>query len=145
MIEYRKGNLFAEKHPIIAHGVNCQGVMGAGVALIVKTRYPEAYKDYLHFCSTRDPEHLLGKVRISEDNGQLIAHMFTQYNTGYSGRFVSYDAVDDCLLDSRLAEMKLEHIAMPKIGSGLGGGKWEVIEAIINHRLKNHKVVVYEL
>lgn len=34
---------------------------------------------------------------------------------------------------------------MPKIGAGLGGGNWEVIEAIINHRLKDHNVTVWEL
>jgi O-acetyl-ADP-ribose deacetylase (regulator of RNase III) len=38
-----------------------------------------------------------------------------------------------------------QYVAMPMIGAGLGGGNWKVIEAIINHRLKDFDVRVYHL
>lgn len=151
MIEYIKGDLFAESHPIIAHGVNCQGVMRSGVAKIIREKWPEVYEDYHQFCQLREPYRFLGLVRASPTNfGNLVFNCFTQENYGKDGRrYMSYDAVDSCMANISstmlLGYIKTEYIAMPKIGAGLGGGHWPVIEAIINHRLKDHKVKVYEL
>jgi O-acetyl-ADP-ribose deacetylase (regulator of RNase III) len=157
MITYIKGDLFAENHKIIAHGVNCQGVMGSGVAKIIKEKYPWAYTAYKDFCELRDPIYLLGEVRPCwNDEDVLILHCFTQLEYGKDGRrYISYDAVDDCM--KRIADNMYwkgvigpnkicsDPIAMPKIGAGLGGGEWSIIESIINHRLKDHQVIVYEL
>lgn len=160
MIEYRKGDLFAEKHPVIAHGVNCQGVMGSGVAKIIKEKWPEVFQRYVEWIEVRDHDYRLGfVVPCPTKDGTIILNCLTQYDYGreYGKRYVSYDAVDDCMRiidkDMRLknfftGELKVDqsnYIAMPKIGAGLGGGEWSIIEAIINHRLKDHKVVVYEL
>ena len=41
-----EGNLLDSKANIICHQTNCKGVMGSGVALAVKTRYPAAYESY---------------------------------------------------------------------------------------------------
>lgn len=147
MIEYIKGDLFAESHKIIAHGVNCHGVMGSGIAKIIREKWPEVYDDYHQFCQLRDPYRYLGFVRASPANdGTLILNCFTQEKYGKDGlRYISYDAVDDCFERINDVLHRFEYIAMPKIGAGLGGGHWPVIESIINHRLKDHKVKVYEL
>ena len=152
MIEYIKGDLFAEPHKIIAHGVNCYGVMGSGVAKIIREKWPEVYKDDHQFCQLREPYRYLGFIRDTPANdGTLILNCFTQEKYGKDGkRYVSYDAIDNCfervnkVLDT-IDNIDNEYIAMPKIGAGLGGGHWPVIEAIINHRLQNHQVKVYVL
>ena len=157
MIKYIKGDLFAESHKIIVHGVNCQGVMGSGIAKIIREKWPEVYDDYHQFCQLREPYRFLGLVRVSasNDNKVTILNCFTQLEYGKDGkRYMSYDAVDDCMksIASNMVwkswngtKISNDYIAMPKIGAGLGGGHWPVIEAIINHRLKDHKVKVYEL
>lgn len=149
MIEYRKGDLFAEEHPLIAHGVNCQGVMASGVAKIVKEKYPKAYGSYIEACEQRDQHDNLGRIRFCMDGKVQIAHCFTQLYFGRDEgiRYVSYDAVDDCTykLNKFMTNWKIPYVAMPKIGAGLGNGKWEIIEAIINTNLKDQKVVVYVL
>jgi O-acetyl-ADP-ribose deacetylase (regulator of RNase III) len=45
-IIYKTGNLLDAQTDVIAHQVNCQGVMGSGVAAEVKKRYPEAFNSY---------------------------------------------------------------------------------------------------
>lgn len=149
MIEYIKGDLFAEPHKIIVHGVNCHGIMHSGVAKIIREKWPEVYEDYHQFCQLREPYRYLGFVRDTPANdGTLILNCFTQEKYGKDGkRYVSYDAIDNCFerVNKVLDNIDNEYIAMPKIGAGLGGGHWPVIEAIINHKLQNHQVKVYVL
>lgn len=158
MIEMIKGDLFQSKHPIIAHGVNCQGVMGAGVALQIRKRYPEVYRHYKAMCedaagmdafneySTTAQTNLLGKAQIIEENGDKIVNCFTQWTIGV-GRQVSYDAIATSLTKTHDFAYQYDclYVAMPMIGAGLGGGKWEVISAIIDTTFTKIPAKVYYL
>lgn len=150
-IEYRKGDLFQTEIETILHGCNAQGVMGSGVAKIVREKYKEAYATYRN-----DWEHCiglelpLGVISCAHSNGKLIVNAITQQYYGRDGkRYVSYDAVSDCMrkVNTSLVPLfKVEPvIAMPQIGAGLGGGDWNVIEAIIESELTNIQPVVYLL
>ena len=54
MIEYVKGDFFDYKADIRINTVNCVGVMGAGVALEFKNKYPEMYKTYVEVCKRKE-------------------------------------------------------------------------------------------
>lgn len=143
MITYKKGNLLDATEPYIAHGCNSYGVMGSGVALAIKTKWPKAYEEY-HDVSEEEGLELGEIVAVSVDGEKTILNCITQKHYGRSGeKFVSYDAVDECM--QKIARLGIDNIAMPKIGAGLGGGDWKVIEAIINSRLANKNVVIYEI
>lgn len=151
MIEYRKGNILevaTTKDFVIAHGVNCQGVMAAGFAKHLRAKYPWAYESYKEACEQRDPEYNLGRVRYCQDGeSPLIAHCFTQLSFGHENyRYVSYDAIDDSMrsIANRIRATTLQ-LVMPKIGAGLGQGRWPIIEAIINDVFKDRPVIVYTL
>ena len=145
MITYKKGNLLATEDSVIIHGCNARGVMGAGVALQIKLKYPKAFTDYERFCKQR--ANPLGLVCIStQPDYKVIINAITQ--SGYSNentRHVSYDAVDDCMVRIGQYSEPQTRISIPKIGAGLGGGDWKVIEAIINHRLSEFNITVWEL
>ena len=49
-IECIKGNIFKSKHQTLVNTVNCVGVMGAGIALEFKYRYPEMFDKYVKHC-----------------------------------------------------------------------------------------------
>ena len=51
MIHYVKGNLLDSNCDYICHQVNCQGVMGSGIARQIRERWPEVYKDYYDHCN----------------------------------------------------------------------------------------------
>jgi O-acetyl-ADP-ribose deacetylase (regulator of RNase III) len=95
-IKYIKSDLFSTLDDYIAHGVNCIGVMGAGVARTIKEKYPKAYEDYVEFCRGKNKPGLLGLVKASvQPDGKVILNCFTQEMYGRDGRRqVSYDAVD---------------------------------------------------
>lgn len=144
-IQYINGDLFKTQHPVIMHGCNDQGVMGSGVAKTVRDLYPKAYEKYNKYCeNTNDVGGDVVYVQVKPN--LVIANAITQHNYGRDGRrFVNYEWVAQCIKNAdQLAEFRgIEHIAMPKIGSQLGGGDWNVIAAIIESESKHFTPVVY--
>jgi len=150
-IRYRKGDLFATDIKTIVHGCNAQGVMGSGVAKIVKERYPEAFEMYKYAASMHTPKELMGK-NIIWFGDKTIVNSVTQETYGRAPkRYVDYDAVRLCMnrIQTFFGDPDSVHhiteIAMPQIGAGLGGGDWNVIGSIIESELKTIRPVVYVL
>lgn len=156
MYTARFGNLFEEYHKysqndhlnIIVHGCNAQGKMGSGFAKDLRARYPAAYEEYK---SVHDSTGLkLGSTvyHIVNDN-LVIANAITQKYYGYDGeKYVSYDAIDTVFKDMNefIAQTgRVTHLHFPKLGAELGGGHWEVIEEIIDHRITNATKNLYIL
>jgi O-acetyl-ADP-ribose deacetylase (regulator of RNase III) len=149
MITYKKGDLLQDNNKIIAHGCNSFGVMGAGVALAIRNKYPWAFEQYKKAIDTwpHNRKELLGLCNIATDKDITCYNLITQENVGSVGRYVSYDAVD--MTFKRMREhmyiSEARSLSIPKIGAGLGGGDWSVIEAIINSNMTSIDVTVWEL
>ena len=137
------------KSGLILQQVNCQGVMGSGVAAAIRRRWPVVYDEYVQFVGRASNEfgqgaHLLGNMQVvSVEPGLSVVNLFSQQYYGRTGeRFTSYDALDTSLaelrkfMDSR--DIPQEDVHHPLIGSGLGGGNWPIISGIIQHRLGYH-------
>jgi len=148
-IEYRKGDLMDTDAHAILHGCNAQGVMGSGVAALVRKKYPEAYEVYRKTYEMTDhfvPGLIIPAVCDYGINVKIIINAITQEYYGRDGkRYVSYDGVAECLkkANSWLYSHNVNRLAMPQIGAGLGGGDWRVIEAIIESEMTNVKPIVY--
>lgn len=132
---------------VLVHGVNCQGKMNSGIAKQIRNEFFTVFTDYASYCHGMDSEELLGDIHYVRNvlPGRHIFNAFTQEEYGYDGdRFCSYDAIDRIMriISTDGIEGK---IAMPKIGAGLGGGDWNVIEAIINGRFSDRDIYVYTL
>jgi O-acetyl-ADP-ribose deacetylase (regulator of RNase III) len=117
-----KGDLFAGDFKNIAHGCNCRGSMGAGIAVEFKRRYPEMAKEYTALC--RSGSFKPGDAFISlEDDGRIIINLATQQD--YRGRNkakIKYIKASLRLACREITSRNLEkHLAMPFIGAGLGG------------------------
>ena len=149
-ISYRDGDVLKSTHTYIAHGCNCQGVMGKGVALQIKQNYPKAYEDYL---KGLDKGAKLGDVIVSDVGNiiqpRLIFNCLTQFT--YSSRLdiinVDYDAVRSCMLkiNKFFEQNDKVYVGMPRIGAGLGGGDWDIISKIIEEESIYFTPVVYTL
>jgi O-acetyl-ADP-ribose deacetylase (regulator of RNase III) len=134
---------------IIAHIVNDEGKWGKGFALALGKTFPPARIDYLKW--HRDGPHFgLGKVKFSAPkDGPWIAHMVAQHSVQIVSRPLAsppirYEALRLCLsIVCSAAKNCGRTVHMPRIGSGLAGGKWELIEPIINQTLCEKVVTVY--
>lgn len=147
-IKYIKGDLFDTDIEVIVHGCNAQGVMGSGVAKIIRDRYNKAYDRYRKEYKLHGHLNLGDIITARGDDGKVIINAITQEFYGRDGkRYVSYDALADAMKKiNRFNEVYgVSDIAMPMIGAGLGGGDWSVIEAIIESELTDIQPYVYSL
>ena len=145
-ITYVKGDLFTTTAKHILHGCNDHGVMGSGVAKIIRDKYHEAYDEYVKEYTKNGL--FGGQVMVVESNGKKIVNMVTQNFYGKDGkRYAKYDWIADGFytLNQYCKHTKTEVITMPMIGAGLGGGNWNVIEKIIESESTDFCPVVYKL
>jgi O-acetyl-ADP-ribose deacetylase (regulator of RNase III) len=148
-INYIKGDLLSVTSGLIVHGCNAQGVMGSGVALAVRHKYPKAYNDY----RTAIFENFLGLgevqfVKVSE--GLYLCNAVTQEFYGRDNKvYVSYEAIWSIFQAVFSLATHGYTVSIPKIGAGLGGGDWDRILQIIKEQAKeqgyNGVLNVYEL
>lgn len=146
------GDLFLAGEQVIGHQVNCQGVMGSGVAKQMKLQYPEVFAAYAQLCGEQNKkEPLLGVcqlVPLQDGSGRYAANLFGQFTYGRGGKKYT----DDAALRSafvRLYEFAKQHrltVALPyKIGCDRGGGSWDTVLGMINEIFTDVEVTLYRL
>lgn len=144
-IQYINADLFSTDIKHIAHGCNAQGVMGKGVAKIVKELYPKAYEEYRNKFFYNNAL-IVGSVQFVDCGDKTIINAITQKNFAKAyndpNRYVSYDAVSDCMTEIN-RQIPGQKLALPRIGAQLGGGNWNIIERIIEETLVDVEPVVY--
>lgn len=154
MLHYKVGNLLDAPQICIAHQVNCQGVMGSGVAKAIKEKYPKVYEHYKGLCDIKTSKELLGTsqevyCKIGE---RTVINLFGQQFYGYDGCcYTSYVALTTALdgafklvvSENRNYDNPLE-IAVPyKMGCDRGGGDWKIVSEILDELSYKHGVDVY--
>jgi O-acetyl-ADP-ribose deacetylase (regulator of RNase III) len=119
-IEHRRGDLFASGLPALAHGVNCRGAMGAGIARGFRDRWPDMYMTYREACAKGALQP--GQVLTWEDErtGTVIFNLATQRLTGPDVQpWAIVTATGQMILAARNRGIK--QVGMPMIGCGIGG------------------------
>ena len=111
------GDLFLSKAQTLAHGVNCSGRMGAGIAAEFKKRFPEMFAEYRRRC--RGGELQPGGAYLEKKTTPWVLNLATQATTsGARPEFVR--SCFDWIASNYRAE-GITSIAMPRIAAGLGG------------------------
>jgi O-acetyl-ADP-ribose deacetylase (regulator of RNase III) len=138
MFKIKQGDIFEDigPHTIIAHGCNAQGIMGSGIALSIKNKFPLGVKVYFAESYLR-----LGEVYWGRANEDLtIANCITQNLFGTNGRFVNYAAVVKCLQTVKSCGNFQSDIRFPLIGGVRGGGNPEFLIDIFSDIFDNSHV-----
>jgi len=137
MFTIQKGDLFSVESGYIMHGCNAQGVMGSGVARIIRNKYPEAYERY----AAQRPYYILGEVipvKVADD--LTIINAITQNLYGTDKRHADYDAIRQAMkgaihLINTNQFSTTRELHMPFIGAGLAGGDPAAILEIMHYEL----------
>jgi O-acetyl-ADP-ribose deacetylase (regulator of RNase III) len=154
MIQVVSSNILEAKESIICQQVNCQGVMGSGLAKSIYTKWPNVKEEYHKYCDTFQQDQLLGMVNIvGVSNSKIIVNIFGQFNYGRCKNtiYTDYRALEKgfVIIKDELINIYNDTLAIPyKIGCGLANGDWDVVYKIINKvfdsRYKD-KVKIYRL
>ena len=131
-------------YSVIMHGCNCHSTMGAGVALWVKTTFPEAYEADVD--DPREPKDKLrgftyARSRVDETHDVLVFNLYTQLFYSHRSskpKLFSMDAFEHSFREAQKKVLELDaefqefgtkpKVLIPRIGAGLGGGDWFEIE-----------------
>lgn len=148
-IEFVAGDLFANAHAVeaFAHGCNCQGSMGAGIATGFRERYPEMFEQYRARCKAKPRRFNLGDVWLWKAKGQPWVFNLGTQEAVWRAR-ASYEAIETALRAMReLADAEgVGSIAIPRIGVGYGGLSCKKVRAIVEQVFADWqgRLVVYE-
>lgn len=148
MIKFVKGDIFLSDCEAIGHGCNCEGYMGAGIALSIRQRFNKAYQLYKKACSIN--KFKPGVVQTVDCGNKKIVNMATQSkirrHDGSGGARESW--IRECLENIKCNFKKREYnsIAFPPVGCSLGGLSWERIKPLFIEIFSESdlKVIVYE-
>lgn len=128
-VEYRTGDLFAQPDiTALAHGCNCAGAMGKGIAVEFKKRYPKMYGAYKSACATGTFD--VGDVFTWREGARTVFNLGTQAHWRTDAKL---DWIERSL-NKMIAEadaLGITKIAMPRIGAGLGGVAWSDVRALL--------------
>ncbi len=147
MIEFRTGNLFDAETQALVNTVNTQGVMGKGIALQFKERFRQNFKLYQDACKRGElePGKLLIVTEHLTEGDRIIINFPTKVEWF---RRSQYNWIEAGLaaLAKELMERSIQSVALPPLGCGNGGLKWEKIRPMIEKFLGELPilVVVYE-
>lgn len=133
MIKLNSGDILTDCSEAIVNTVNCAGVMGKGIALQFKMKYPDNYKFYKKVCD--QGRMMIGQVLVFErpqtNHPRFIINFPTKRH--WKGKSTISDIQKGLIsLIAEIRRLKIKSIAIPALGSGLGGLNWEQVKAIIN-------------
>jgi O-acetyl-ADP-ribose deacetylase (regulator of RNase III) len=124
-IDVRKGDLFESSAQTLVNTVNTVGVMGKGVALGFKQRFPEMYRDYVQRCE-------LGLVKLGEPYlwQPLVEPWVLNFPT--KGHWRKPSRLEDIVsgleyLQAHYRAWGVTSLAVPPLGCGYGGLEWRVV------------------
>jgi O-acetyl-ADP-ribose deacetylase (regulator of RNase III) len=128
------GNLFESKSQTLVNAVNTVGVMGAGIALEFKNRFPEMYRDYVARCNRREVK--LGEPYLFKNrDSQWILNFPTKDHWRSASRIDNIMKGLD-YLEAHYREWRIQSLAVPALGCGNGQLDWAVVGPILYSRLK---------
>ncbi|EIX6432926.1 macro domain-containing protein [Salmonella enterica] len=142
MIEYRHGDILHADTEAIINTVNCVGVMGRGIALQFKNAYPDNFKAYAKACKAEQVKP--GKMFVFETNQLTGPRYIVNFPTKrhWKGKSRIEDIVSGLEDLVRVVEnYNIRSIAIPPLGSGLGGLEWQDVKPLIESAVKPLKQV----
>lgn len=148
MITYTTGNLLEADVEVLVNTVNTVGVMGKGIALMFKERFPKNMQEYADACKVG--EVTTGKMFVTSTDELVGAKWIVNFPTKQHWRAKSQMIwIEEGLQDLRdfIIDNQVKSIAIPPLGAGNGGLNWKEVRSKIEHALTDLQdvdVIIYE-
>ena len=138
MITYTKGNLLDADVEVLVNAVNTVGIMGKGIALMFKQQFPKNMKEYVAACKAGQVQ--TGYMFATQTDAIIGAKWIVNFPTKKHWRNPSQMIwIEEGLQDLRrfIIENNIKSIAIPALGTGLGGLSWQDVNACIIESLQD--------
>jgi O-acetyl-ADP-ribose deacetylase (regulator of RNase III) len=148
MIHFKSGDLFESDAEALVNTVNTVGIMGKGIALQFKNRFPDNFRQYAKACKNKEIK--VGQLFVVYDESLLTGKkIIINFPTKTDWRLASeYHYVESGLieLEKLIIEKNIKSIAIPALGSGNGGLDWNNVKKLLEKYLSKLpcEIFVYE-
>lgn len=126
---------------VICQQVNCQGVMGSGLAKQIRDKWPKVYEEYrANYNSVGYDVLLLGRVTFTFISENLsVCNIFGQLNYGYDGkRYTDYGALKTAFDKIECSDFYEKELYFPyNFGCDRGGADWQIVSKMIDFYFPN--------
>lgn len=140
MLTYLKGDIFTSPAKVLVNTVNTVGVMGKGIALEFKKRYPEMFKLYQSKCD--DKSFDIGNLLLWKKDEKWVLLFPTKKHWRSPSKLSDIEKGLEKFAQN-YDKLGIESIAFPKLGCGNGGLDWEDVKPIMEKHLKNLPIHIY--
>ncbi|NUO78358.1 MAG: macro domain-containing protein [Lysobacter sp.] len=111
-----------------AHGCNCAGAMGKGIAVTFRERWPRMYDEYRRRCKAGSFQ--LGDVFVWKEDGDVVFNLGTQSSwTKKAELWAVEKALTEMIREAEV--LCIQQVALPRIGAGLGGLEWASVRTVL--------------
>ncbi len=140
MIEYVDGDLFHSPAAVLTNPVNTQGVMGKGLALTFKNKYPRMFADYQKACEART--FSIGQLMLFREADYSVLLFPTKKSWRQPSRLEYIEAGLEKF--ARVYEsLGISSIAFPKLGCGYGDLDWADVRPLMERYLSSLPISIY--
>src|SRR6266516_570368 len=139
-IRYQKGDIFDSKAQVIVNTVNCKGVMGKGLALAFKQRYPDMFPVYQQECKTGRLH--IGKPTLYKQSTPWILNFPTKNDWKLPSKLEYLEKGLEYLVGN-YKKAGIKSIAFPKLGAQNGKLSWDEVGPLMAKYLSQLDIDVY--
>lgn len=139
MITFIHGDIFEAKTQVITNTINTQGVMGKGLALEFKKRFPKMYADYTSRCGRGEVKP--GEPYLYVHSTPWILNFPTKNFWRYPSRLEWVEKGLEIFV-KEYAEWTIKSIAFAPLGCGLGKLHWPTVKALMVSYLEDLPVEI---
>ena len=146
-ILFKTGDVLASECQALVNTVNCFGVMGKGVALTFKNKFPEMYIEYRKDCESRKVK--LGELKfypvVCDGSVKIVVNFPTKYHWKNNSRLEDIDAGLKFFVNN-YKSLGITSVAFPKLGCTNGGLDWRIVKPLMISHLSaiDIPVEIYE-
>lgn len=134
-----EGDLLKSSMHALVNTVNTVGIMGKGVALAFKKRYPDMYRDYVGRCDRGEVR--LGEPYVYRASDHVIVNFPTKQHWRSVSRLSDIEAGLD-YLEGHYKEWQIRSLAVPPLGCGNGQLEWRVVGPVLLRHLQRLDIPV---
>lgn len=144
MLKEVTGDIFKTTCEIIINPTNSLGVHGAGLALQFKNKFRENCEFYTKICQSyhKDVLVLVPPIILEIENPnyefKFICHFATKIDWKHDSEYEYVSKNLDILIE-KLNKLQSPSIAMPALGCGLGGLKYDIVKNLIEYKFKDYE------
>ena len=159
MITYHEGNLFEARCQTLVCTVNCEGVMGKGLALSFRRNFPIMYEAYIIECTYGSSLKHGGDLWLftyNESSQLALWDMNGHMNNNRQSKVLCFATKEHWKYSSKLEwigrgleefvnrykEWNITSIAFPKLGCTNGGLNWDKVQWLMEHHLSKIDIPV---